>query len=297
MTDPTGAVYDLGYEPYVGERSGRRGAIATTFRDGVFRIYGFKRKGRKKIVPFLLLALAVVPALAFVALTFLAPQTVELEGEVSGFTAEYFGQVGALVVLFVGLAAPELLVWDRRWGVLSIYSSRPLSSNDYVTARVLALLAGMMLFLVIPPVLTEIGIAALSTESFVSAVVNDVDGLIRILGTAGIFAIGYGLPALLIAAFAQRKFTAFFVYLGVMLVGSLLAGFLVDASSFSGRRFAALLAIAEHPGYVLDWIYGRVGVDNVVYRAGFDPWVSLVVVLLIAIASVTAISLRYRRLM
>ena len=297
MTEPAGAVYDLGYEPYEGERTGRRGAIATTFRDGVYRIYGFKRKARKKIVPFLLLALAIVPALAFVAFSFLAPQAFESEGDVSGFTAEYFGQVGALVILFVGLAAPELLVWDRRWGVLSIYSSRPLRSSDYVAARVLALLAGLFLFLIIPPVLTEVGLAALSSESFVSALVNDVDGLLRILGTAGAFALGYAFPALLIATFAHRKFTAFFVFLGVMLVGSLLAAFLVEAASFPGRRFAALFAIAEHPGYVLDWIYGRIGAGNVMNRAGFDPWVSLVVIAVIATVSLIAITARYRRLM
>ncbi len=62
MSDRIGVVYDLGYAPYDGERLGRRGAFVTTVRDGVFRVFGIRRGARKKILPFLLLGLAILPA-------------------------------------------------------------------------------------------------------------------------------------------------------------------------------------------------------------------------------------------
>ena len=52
MTDK-GVVYDLGYVPYEGERRARRGAIATTYRDGIYRVFGIRRRARKKILPWM----------------------------------------------------------------------------------------------------------------------------------------------------------------------------------------------------------------------------------------------------
>ena len=66
-----GAVYDLGYTPYSGERLGRRGAIAATYRDGNYRVLGIKRRARKKILPWSLAILVMVPAVVFVGFSFL----------------------------------------------------------------------------------------------------------------------------------------------------------------------------------------------------------------------------------
>ena len=73
MTDRTGAVYDLGYEPFEGERSGRRGARKAVYFDGIRRVLGLRRKARRKIMPFLLLFVALVPPIVAVGVGFLLP--------------------------------------------------------------------------------------------------------------------------------------------------------------------------------------------------------------------------------
>ncbi len=109
-----GVVYDLGYIPYEGDKLGRRGAVTTTYRDGNYRVLGIKRRARKKILPWLLAALAMIPAVVFVGLAFLVSDFApEVESPYGGH-AEYFILVGTIVLLFCALAAPELLIPDRR---------------------------------------------------------------------------------------------------------------------------------------------------------------------------------------
>ena len=49
--------------------------------------------------------------------------------------------------MFTALAAPELLIPDRRDGVLSMLSSRPMTPSDYLGARFAALVAVVGAFL------------------------------------------------------------------------------------------------------------------------------------------------------
>ena len=127
MSGRSGVVYDLGYAPYDGERRGRRGALLTTFKDGVSRIFGIRRGAWRKVLPFLLLGLAVLPAVVFVGLSFLLGSFAPEAESPYGGHGQYFVLAGTIVLLFVALAAPELLIPDRRQGVLSIYSSRPMT--------------------------------------------------------------------------------------------------------------------------------------------------------------------------
>ena len=62
MSERTGAVFDLGYKPYEGQRLGRSGAIRTIIKDGVRRVLGLRRKARKKIYPWSMVGLAILPA-------------------------------------------------------------------------------------------------------------------------------------------------------------------------------------------------------------------------------------------
>ena len=66
-----GEVFDLGYTPHEGERRGRRGAITTTYRDGLNRVFGIHRRARKKIFPWILVVFAILPAVVFVGFAFL----------------------------------------------------------------------------------------------------------------------------------------------------------------------------------------------------------------------------------
>jgi hypothetical protein len=84
----------------------------------------------------------------------------------------------------------------------------------------------------------------------------------------------------------------------VLFVGTGLAAALVEATSVPGSRYAALLSIGDHPDFVRDWIFGLTGSSEAVMSsAGFDPWVSLAVIAVVAVASSIFVVWRYRRLM
>jgi len=297
MTD-RGVVFDLGYVPHEGERRGRRGAIETTYRDGLQRVFGIRRRARKKILPWGLVVLAILPAVVFVGFAFLL-STFSPEAESPfGSHADYFSLSGGIVLLFVALAAPELLIPDRREGVLSIYSSRPLRADDYVGARATSLLTVVAAFMLIPQALMYVGFAALSSDGFFQALISNADEIPRILAATVVYALAYAPLALLISTFAARKAAATGVFLGAMIIGEGLAAALIEATSLPGSRFAALLAFSNHPEFVRDWIFGRGSDPDVVMAtAGFDAWVSLLVIAAVAVISSVLVVWRYRRLM
>ena len=106
MTDQTGAVYDLGYEPYDGERRGRSGARRTIVADGVRRVLGLRRKAKRKVMPFTLIAIAVIPTIVFVGIGFVVPiETNELG--LPDLNADMFSLGGTIAMLFTALAAPS----------------------------------------------------------------------------------------------------------------------------------------------------------------------------------------------
>jgi hypothetical protein len=73
---------------------------------------------------------------------------------------------------------------------------------------------------------------------------------------------------------------------------------LVQATGVPGHRYAALLAVGQHPDHVKNWIFGQSGMGRlVVADAGIDPWLSLITILAIAAVSMTVVIWRYRRLM
>ncbi len=297
MTD-RGVVFDLGYVPYEGERRARRGAISTTYRDGLKRVFGIRRRARKKILPWGLVVLAILPAVVFVGFAFLLSTFSPDAESPFGSHADYFSLSGGIVLLFVALAAPELLIPDRREGVLSIYSSRPLRADDYVGARAASLLTVVAAFMLIPQVLMYLGFAALSSDGFFQALISNADEIPKILAATVVYALAYAPLALVISTVATRKAAATGVFLGVIIVGAGLASTLIEATSLPGSRYAALLSFDSHPDFVRDWIFGRGSdADVIMATAGFDAWVSLLVIAAVAVVSTVLVIWRYRRLM
>jgi ABC-2 type transport system permease protein len=297
VTERTGAVYDLGYVPYDGERSGRRGAVLATIRDGLQRVMGIKRRARRKILPWILTTMAILPAVVFVGFSYLTSNFTPEAESPFGSHVEYFNLVGGVVFLFIALAAPEMLVPDRKDGVLAIYSSRPMRADDYVWARAAGLALVLLGFLLIPHALMYVGFAGLAPDGIASALVDNAGDLPKILLTSLVYVAGYAPIALLIAAFTARKSVA----AGIFIVGMpMLAGIgnsLVESTDVPGHRFGALLALAEHPAHVRDWIFGRASNEIAMARAGFDPWLSLAIIVVVAVVSLAIIVIRYRRLM
>ncbi|HSQ38481.1 MAG TPA: hypothetical protein VLS92_11405, partial [Acidimicrobiia bacterium] len=103
-----GVVYDLGYQPHEGERLGRAGALSALYRDGLRRVLGLRRRARAKVLPWGLLAVAVIPATFFVGINVFTRE-IGVE-DVDFFShAQYFDLTGTIALLFIALAAGELL--------------------------------------------------------------------------------------------------------------------------------------------------------------------------------------------
>lgn len=287
----SGQVFDLGYQPYDGDRLGRSGPRSAMGRDGLRRVAGLRRKARRKILPWGLAAIAILPALVFLALSVIIGDALE--------TDEFFGPVRYFIfnsfftLIFVAFAAGELMVPDRIYGTLQVYASRPLSVVDYLVARSGALAAVTLGFLFIPQLFLLFGQAAVSSDGFLSYLVDHLDVLWKSAAASVVYMASAAPLALLVAALAAKTSYAAGIFLGSVFIASGVSEGLVNADF----PVFGLLSIGDHPGYVADWIFDTSSEEWVPEQAGFDAWISLAVIVVVAVACAFFIVRRYRRLM
>ena len=202
MTDPSAAtpaggtvIHDLGYRPYTGARVGP-GAIARALTLTGFRnAFGLGRSGKSKVLPFILLALNLLPAvivggvLAFAGLD-----------ELPIDYTQYASTTQVLLGIFVASQAPVLFSRDLRHGTISLYLARPLRSSTYALARWAALLGATLVFLVLPIVilyavalLGELGVGEQTRQAGIA------------LGMAVLLALALAGVAGLIASWSTRR--------------------------------------------------------------------------------------------
>ncbi len=293
-TQEAGAVFDLGYQPYVGERLGRSGALKAMVKDGLRRSFGIRRKARAKVYPWILASIALLPAIVFVAIAFVfSTFSADAESPFGGH-AQYIGLVGTMVALFVASAAPGLLVPDREDGVLAVYSSRPVTSRDYMLGRVSALVLITSTFLIVPNLVMYFGFAALDSRGFGSALISNIDDWNKILVSTLAYVIGYGAPALLVATYAKRIGPAAGTYLAVMFLSPAFAeAFQVLDLDFA--KYGTLISLWQHPEVIRDWAFGESQGGIAMVDAGFAAWHSALIIATIAIATAYLMTRRYRR--
>jgi len=284
-----GVVFDLGYKPHEGPRLGRSGARRALIKDGLRKVLGLRRKTRRKVLPIVLMSIAVMPALFFTAFAVVAGEF-DVSETIFGH-ADYFDLNGSMALIFVALASSELLIPDRIHGTMSVYASRPLTTPDYVTGRAGALAIVVIAFLWIPHLVLFVGRAWVSNQGLGSYVVDNYQLLGETALVSVVYFIGYTSIAFLVAAFSKRTAVAAGVYLGVIM----LSGGATDALVEAGYDVFGLGAVLDHPSYVKDWILGSSSTDLIPYRAGMEPIMSLAVILALAVVAGLVVNGRYRR--
>lgn len=293
MTD--GVIYDRGYRRYEGPRLGVTGARRAIFREGVRRVLGLRRKARRKILPWSLLAIAGGSAAIFVGLHFFAsrlPVDVASQLPRYGELFDFFSWIG---ILFIALTGPALLIPDRTQGVLSVYFSRPLTVTSYLEGKLAAFLGVTAIIYIGPQVALHLGLAFLSPDGFLGYLGGTLDILWKVpLVTLGYLAL-HGAVVTAISAVTPRSGAAAAIFLGVLTAGGSVASRigLIDAPF---ARYVTLLALDQHPRIIRDWLFG---IDTVAYPAeqvGFSPWVSVGVIVVVAVAGIWWVDRRYRRL-
>jgi ABC-2 type transport system permease protein len=210
MTAPgRSVIHDLGYRPYTGPRLGE-GAIARALVvTGLRNAFGLGRSGRSKVLPFVLLALNLLPAVILVGVMVL----VGLDELPLGY-AQYASTTQVLLSIFVAAQAPVLFSRDLRHGTITLYLARPLRSSTYVLARWTSLLLATLVFVWLPILILWAGallgeldateqsrkaVVALAVGLLLALVVTGVSGLVSSWSTRRGFAVVATIAVLLIA--------------------------------------------------------------------------------------------------
>ena len=131
LTQAQGEIFDIGYQHYDGPRGGRLRAVWALWVNGFRTTLGLGRGARAKILPFGMLIATVAPAAGIVLLAaIIGPEEAVIPSH-----EDYYELISMLLLLFSAIIAPELLIPDRRSGVINLYLVRPLTAIDYVSAR------------------------------------------------------------------------------------------------------------------------------------------------------------------
>lgn len=288
-------IYDRGYRAYEGPVSGRWGPRKAIIKDGIRRILGLRRKARRKVLPWGLLAIGTIMAAVFIGLQFVAGSISAAVAEGLPSYPELFDVYSRISLLFLAVTGPELLGPDRRQGVLSVYFSRPMSVGDYLGSKAVAYLVMASSIYLVPQIAFHLGRAALSDDGFLSYLGSNADVLWKIVVATLAFVIVHGGVLAVISAHVDRTSFAAATFLGVLIAGGSLAGTVAD-TEIAGAGVFSLLAFDDHARYVRDWVFDTDLASYAPERAGFDPWVSAVTIAVVALVGSLWLLRRYRRL-
>jgi ABC-2 type transport system permease protein len=287
-------IYDRGYRTYDGPRLGPKGARRAVYKDGVRRVLGLGRKARQKIFPWSLIAIALIAAAVFVGIHWAIGNIEEsLRQEIPTYGG-LFDFYSGISLLFIALAGPQLLIPDRTTGVLSVYFSRPLTVDGYLTSKMGAFATVVGAIYIVPQIVLHLGLALIAGDGFLPYLGDNLDVLWQVPVTTAAFIALHGALVFGLSAVIDRTGIAAASFLGIIFAGGAIATRVAEAS-FPGSRYAALLAIDQHPRIIRDYFFG----DTIEYApelAGFDVWVSVAVIVGLVLIAGLFVRSRYRRL-
>jgi ABC-2 type transport system permease protein len=234
----TGVIHDIGYRSYSGPREGTAAQAWTLFVTGLRHAWGLGRSGRSKVLPFLLLAMVMLPAVIMVGAVVL----MEMSSLPTTYAA-YSGQTSWLVSLFAAAQAPVLFSRDLRHRSIVLYLARPLPAAWFAVTRWASLTAAILGYLLAPSLLMYVGglLSGLEfgeeTPHFLKALVLQVVLAMLLAGITGV-----------VSAWALRR--GFAVVISIM--------FLIVASSIvslvqSISRMEYIDTVGEVAGLFSPW--------------------------------------------
>ena len=113
-----------------------------------------------------LIVIAIVAAAVFVGIHWAIGNIEEsLRQEVPTYGG-LFDFYSGISLLFIALAGPQLLIPDRTRGVLSVYFSRPLTVDGYLTSKVGAFATVVGAIYLLPQVVLHLGLALIARRAF-----------------------------------------------------------------------------------------------------------------------------------
>jgi hypothetical protein len=149
--------------------------------------------------------------------------------------------------------------------------------------------------MLIPHVIVYVGISSLHADGFRAGLVENGKQIPEILGTITAYVLAYGAPAFLISVFVRRVPIATGVYVFIMFMTGALVEAMPRATELVIFKILAPLALFWNPLSVRDWLFDREPDQFALDRAGLEPWVGAVSIVVIAIATAVIAHRRYRR--
>ncbi len=286
-----GAVYDRGYRPYDGPRGGRGAARIALWRLSVRRALGLRRSWRQKVLPWGLLVIATIPAIVNVGVAYLTRDTPARD--FSFITYRGYVGVSTALLLFVAVAAPDVVCPDRRHRVLTLVFARPLDGRDYVLAKVGAIATIVFGFAFLPHVVLFLGQMLVATEGALAYLTDHLDVLWRVPLAVALLTIYFASAGVAVAATTARRVVGGVAILALFLVATIVAGPLVAVAG--GSSAWALLDLPALPLHLRDLVFlGQVDPDGPLggVRAGGAGAIAAYV--LVVTVSLGFLLLRYR---
>jgi ABC-2 type transport system permease protein len=234
-TPTTGVIHDIGYRHFDGERRGRSYLRRSLYIDSLKGAYGLGRSARYKVMPMILLALMCLPAGVIVAIT-----AVTNSDELVGDYTSYILTLQLVVLIFLASQAPATVSRDLRFGVMSLYFSRPLERGDYVAAKYVAMVSALFLLTVAPLTIMFAGALVVGLS-----ITEQIPDYLRALAGAGLLSLILGGIGLAIAAVTPRRGFAVAAIIAVLLVLAGVQGVLQElaiAEGFAGAPYFGLLS-------------------------------------------------------
>jgi ABC-2 type transport system permease protein len=287
-------IYDRGYRTYDGERTGPGGARRAVYKDGIRRVLGLGRKAREKVYPWVMISIAIGMAAIIIGVHWFIGDLAESLAEGVPSYGELFDLYSWIGLLFIAFAAPWLLIPDRTRGVLSVYFSRPLTVDGYLTSKVGAFATVVGGIYLVPQLVLHLGLGLISDDGFLTYMGDNIDVLWKVPVITLSFVAMHGALAFLLSAVINRPGVASAAFLGVLIPGRFIAAQISEAS-FPGARWTSLLAFDHLPRIIRDDLFR----DTVTYPAeavGFDGWTAAAVIAVAVVVSAVIVRARYRRL-
>lgn len=194
---PVGVIHDIGYKPYTGPRHGRAQIIRSLYWYSLRSAFGIGRPLRARIIPSLVSVVMMLPAAISIY------KVATIGGDPVLAYDRYAYTMFLMAVVFLAVAAPELVSRDLRHHTLPLYFSRPLRRSDYPLAKLLALATAIILLEAVPLIVMYLGVIASATSG------SSIWGQTKQLAPGLLVALAYGIVlaplTLLIASTTGRR--------------------------------------------------------------------------------------------
>lgn len=249
--DNAAQILDERYRPYSGARHGLAGAVRALVGSSVRFTLGLGRPARHKFLPWLAVVVALVPAIVFVGIATVLDIDLISENILPEYH-QYYGFIELALFFFCGIVVPEILVADRRNGMLSLYLSTPLRLWSYlaskaaaVTVTLAVITVGPLLFLLVAYTVEGSGPDGLGGWLTV---------LVRILGSGIAIAATITAASLAISSLTDRRAFAVIGIILLLLGSQFVTGLLVEVAEMDPRIYA--FNLSEMSEALKDRIFG-----------------------------------------